>query len=212
MTAAQPLTPVPRPRPGLRERKKTRTREAIRAAAYALIEERGYDATTIEQIADRAEVSASTVFRYFPTKEDIVLLGGAADGPPLLAAFRARPADEPWQDSLRHVMRQAIGPGADERPEVTRLRCRLTAEIPAVRSRMLQSLSETGHLLARAVGERSGRDPDGLEVRVFTACLAGALVEVAQYWARTGFRGDLAELADRALTAHGGGGSGAENH
>lgn len=56
-------------RPGLRERKKIKTRRAIRTAAYALIEERGYDATTIEQIADRAEVSPSTVFRYFPTKE-----------------------------------------------------------------------------------------------------------------------------------------------
>ncbi|GGS89721.1 TetR/AcrR family transcriptional regulator [Streptomyces chromofuscus] len=200
MTAARSTAPADRPRPGLRERKKIRTREAIRSATYDLIEEQGYDATTIEQIADRAEVSPSTVFRYFPTKEDIVLTDECA--PPLLEEFRARPADEPWPESLRQIMHKAVGLGVGEALEVTRLRCRLMADVPAVRSRMMESMSEAGQSLAEAIGERTGRDPQGLEVRVLTMSLIGGLMEVPQYWARTDFREDLADLVDRALTVY----------
>ncbi|MBG0852871.1 TetR family transcriptional regulator [Streptomyces spinoverrucosus] len=200
MTAAHSSTPADRPQLGLRERKKIRTREAIRSATYRLIDEQGYEATTIEQIADRAEVSPSTVFRYFPTKEDIVLTDEY--DPLLLEELRARPADEPWLESMRQVMRKAIGLGIDEAREITELRCRLMAEVPAVRSRMMESMSQTGQLVAEAIGERTGRDPQSLEVRVFTMSLIGGLMEVSQYWARTGFREDLADLVDRALTVY----------
>lgn len=197
MTPVRTPPPTDPPQLGLRERKKIKTRRAIRGATYALIEEQGYDATTIEQIAERAEVSPSTVFRYFPVKEDIVLTDEY--GPMLLEELRARPADEPWPDSLRYVMRRAVGLGADEEPEITRLRSRLMAEVPAVRSRMMESMSVTGRQLASAVAARTGRAEDGLEVRVYTMSLIGGLAEVSQYWAENGFRDDPRELVDRAL-------------
>ncbi|MEV0240353.1 TetR family transcriptional regulator [Streptomyces sp. NPDC050674] len=196
MTAPR-TTPADRPQPGLRERKKIKTRQAIRSATYALIEERGYDATTVEQIAERAEVSPSTVFRYFPTKEDIVVTDEW--DPFMLAELRARPRDESWADVLRHVMRTALDLSLAEEPEVTRLRTRLGVEVPAVRARMTESMAATGHLLRQALAERSGLDPDSLELRVFSMAVMGGLMEVSRYWAETGHRDDIRDLVDRAL-------------
>ncbi|MER6071012.1 TetR family transcriptional regulator [Streptomyces sp. NPDC001817] len=198
MTAARsPLSPADRPQLGLRERKKIKTREAIRAATYALIKEQGYDATTIEQIAERAEVSPSTVFRYFPTKEDIVLTD---EYDPLMAEeLRARPAGESWIDSVRHVVRKAIDANMAEDPEVVRLRTHLTVQVPAVRSRMFEHMSVTGSLLRQALAERFGLDPDSLEVRVYAMSLIGGLMEVSMFWAEHDFEGDLHTFTDRAL-------------
>ncbi|MEU6910608.1 TetR family transcriptional regulator [Streptomyces coeruleorubidus] len=191
------VTPAEQPPLGLRERKKIKTRKAIRAATYALIEQQGYDATTIEQIADRAEVSPSTVFRYFPTKEDIVITDEW--DPVILAELRARPEDESWADVLRHVMRTALDLSLAEEPEVTRLRSRLGVEVPAVRARMMESMAATGRLLREALAERSGLAPDSLELRVFAMSVMGGLMEVSHYWAETGHRDDVRELVDRAL-------------
>ncbi|MEU6590248.1 TetR family transcriptional regulator [Streptomyces sp. NPDC046881] len=195
--ARSPLSPADRPRPGLRERKKIKTREGIRAATYALIKEQGYDATTIEQIADRAEVSPSTVFRYFPTKEDIVLTDEY--DPLMLEELRARPAGESWTDSVRYAVHKAVDAMTAEDPEVVRVRARLAVQVPAVRSRMIESMSETGRLLRVALAERSGLAPDSLDVRVYATALVGGLMEVTMSWAENGFRDDLRVLVDRAL-------------
>ncbi|MER6467429.1 TetR/AcrR family transcriptional regulator [Streptomyces collinus] len=198
MTAARsPLSPTDRPRPGLRERKKIKTREAIRAATYALVREQGYDATTIDQIAERAEVSPSTVFRYFPTKEDIVLTDEF--DLVVLDEIRQRPAEEPWPDTIRYVVHRALELGSSEDEEVSRLRARLTVQVPAVRSRMMESMSATGRMLCGAIGERTGRDPGSLEVRVYAMSLIGCLMETSIYWAENDHRDDLTALMDRAL-------------
>ena len=197
---AHSSTPAAEPRLGLRERKKIKTRMAIRKATYRLIQEQGYDATTIEQIAEAAEVSPSTVFRYFPTKEDIVVTD---EYDPLLEEeLRARPADEPLLQSLRYVvnsaLRQSVS-GEYETPEEMRLRGRLMVEVPAVRSRMIESMSVTGQMMCRVVAERTGRDPDDLEVRVYCMGVVGALMEASRYWAEKGQQGDIEEYVARAL-------------
>lgn len=197
MTAARTSPLTDRPQLGLRERKKIKTRMAIRSATYELIEDQGYDATTIEQIAERAEVSQSTVFRYFPTKEDIVLTD---EYDALMEEeLRSRPADEPWIDSLRYVLTKAIGVTKAEEPGVIRLRSRLMLEVPAVRSRMIESMSETGRLLCRVIAERTGRDSTDLEVRVYAMSLIGGLSEISVYWAENNCEDDLGELVNRAL-------------
>ncbi|MGA5288709.1 TetR/AcrR family transcriptional regulator [Streptomyces pseudogriseolus] len=199
MAAVTGVSPAPDapPSPGLRERKKIRTREAIRSAAYALIEQQGYDSTTVEQIAERAEVSPSTVFRYFPTKEDIVVTDEYDE--PLLAELAARPAGEPWTDSVRYVIREAVQLALTEQPETTRLRARLMLEVPAVRARMRETLTGTGRTLAEAVAGRTGLAPEGLEVRVHVMSLIGGLLKATLYWAEHGHQEDYADLADRAI-------------
>ncbi|WP_327369534.1 TetR/AcrR family transcriptional regulator [Streptomyces sp. NBC_01217] len=191
-SVSAPGTP---PRPGLRERKKLRTRIAIRRATYRLIAEQGYDATTIEQIAEAAEVSASTVFRYFAAKEDIVLTD---EYDPLMEAeLRSRPADEPPLESLRFILAKALT--ASVGSEEMRERTRLMVEVPAVRARMTETMSDTAKTLARVLADRSGRSPDDLEVRLFVATVLGALREVTLYWGEHGQEGDLAALIDQAL-------------
>ncbi|MEU6663517.1 TetR family transcriptional regulator [Streptomyces sp. NPDC046821] len=196
--AASARTPAAdRPGMGLRERKKLKTRVAIREATYRLIAEQGYEATTVEQIAEAAEVSPSTVFRYFPTKEDIVITD---EYDPLLEAeLRARPAEESIVDSLRHVIGEALRLGTEDDPEVSRLRTTLQAEVPAVRSRMMESMSVTGQLLCRVIAERTGRDASDLEVRVYAMSLVGALMETTLYWAEHGHRDELSDLLDRTF-------------
>ncbi|MEU6145903.1 TetR family transcriptional regulator [Streptomyces sp. NPDC047081] len=199
MTAAHtPFSPADRPGLGLRERKKIKTREAIRTATYGLIKEQGYDSTTIEQIAERAEVSPSTVFRYFPTKEDIVLTDEY--DPVMLEELRKRPADESWMDSMRYVLHRSHELMMVEDPEVIRLRTHLVGQVPAVRSRMVESMSATGSLLREALAARTGLDADSLEVRVYAMSLTGGLLEAYMYWADNDCKGELSDIVDRTLT------------
>jgi len=203
MTPARTSPPTDVSQLGLRERKKIKTRTAIRDATYALIEEQGYDATTIEQIAERAEVSPSTVFRYFPTKEDIVLTD--EHDALILEELKARPKDEPWTESVRAIMQKAVRLGHDREPEITRIRAHLMVQVPTVRARMMESMSVASHMLAEGIAERTGRDVDSLEVRVYTMSVVAGLAEISRYWAENDFQDDLSELLDRALDvlAHG---------
>ncbi|MER6114832.1 TetR family transcriptional regulator [Streptomyces sp. NPDC001743] len=189
--------PGAQPPMGLRERKKLRTRVAIRTATYRLIQEQGYEATTIEQIAEAAEVSPSTVFRYFATKEDIVLTDAYA--PLMVAALRSRPLDEPPMESLRLMMHEALASFLAAEDEELRRRTRLMVEIPALRARMTETMSGTAKLLAQTLADRTGRSADDLRIRVFLAAVLGALREVTLYWGEHGQEGDLITMIDEAV-------------
>lgn len=189
--------PEAQPPMGLRERKKLRTRVAIRQATYRLIQEQGYEATTIEQIAEAAEVSPSTVFRYFATKEDIVLTDEY--DPLMVAVLRSRPLDEPPLESLRLTMREALMSFATAEDDELRRRTRLMVEVPAVRARMTETMSDTAKLLSQVLADRTGRSADDLRIRVFIAAVLGALREVTLYWGEHGQEGDLITMVDEAL-------------
>ncbi|MEU3604469.1 TetR family transcriptional regulator [Streptomyces sp. NPDC035033] len=182
---------------GLRERKKERTRAAIRRAGRRIAASHGWEAATIERIATEADVSPSTVVRYFPVREDIVLTDD--DDEHLEEQLRARPAGEEPLESLRAVLAGAFRAALATDPEEFRLRARLMADTPAVRARLTETTAETGRRLARALADRTGRAPDDLEVRVFTAAVLGALRETTLYWAERGLTEDLLELLHRTI-------------
>src|SRR5579859_2410036 len=126
---------------GLRERKKARTRAAIREHALRLFREQGYDATTVEQIADAAEVSPSTFFRYFPTKEDVVLQD---DMEALwVEALRAQPPELSPIAAIRASLHDALTGLSGEDLAALRETMNLSLSIPAVRARMLDEFART---------------------------------------------------------------------
>ncbi len=160
-------------RVGLRERKKARTRAAIRHHALRLFREQGYDATTVEQIAEAAEVSPSTFFRYFPSKEDVVL----QDDMDVLwtEAVRAQPPGLSPLAALREAMRDLTTQITPDVLAELRFSTELTMNVPAIRARALDEFARTIGVVARLVGDRTGTDPDSIEARTF----AGALLGVA---------------------------------
>ena len=159
------------PRAGLRERKKARTRTEIRTQGLRLFREQGYHETTTEQIAAAAEVSPATFFRYFATKERVVLSDDLE--PTMLAAMAEQPADLPVltapHRAIRYGLAQLERHDEQERRE-------LIAAVPELRIAQLDDIRRTVELLAGAVAGRLGRPPGDFEIRVFTGALTGAVL------------------------------------
>ncbi len=175
---------------GLRERKKARTHAAIRQHAMRLFREQGYGATTVEQIAEAAEVSPSTFFRYFSTKEELVLQDD--DDPLLVEAFKAQPPELSPIAALRASLRTVFGELSAEQLALERERYALIRSAPELRAGMLDEYTRTVRLLAELVAERVGRRADELAVRT----LAGALIGVAMSAMLTWAEDPAADAAD----------------
>src|SRR5579863_4433007 len=148
---------------GLRERKKARTRASLREHALRLFREQGYAATTVEQIAAAAEVSPSTFFRYFPTKEDLVLQDDMDTR--MVAAFEQQPPGLGPITAMRAATRQVLSSYTGADLDIVRETTRLTMTVPEVRARAMDEFARTITVLAEAVSKRTGRAPDDLAVR-----------------------------------------------
>jgi AcrR family transcriptional regulator len=162
--------------PGLRERKKIRTRETIRREAFRLIQENGYAATTVEQIAEAAEVSPSTFFRYFPTKESVVLADDT--DPVILNALEEQPPDLSPSQAVRRAYQAAMANLSEDQREFENARQRLMFSIPELKAAMYDEYYRTITAFAEAVGRRIGRDSGDFELRVFAGALTGAMMAV----------------------------------
>jgi AcrR family transcriptional regulator len=185
------------PPAGLRERKKAKTRAAIREHAMRLFQEQGYAATTVDQIAEAADVSPSTFFRYFPTKEDVVL---SDDYDPLLvAAVRAQPPEVGPVEAIRRSVQQLFGRFTDAEWAQEQRRLELVRTVPELRMRTQQQYAESITLLAAVVAERAGLPADDFAARVLAGAVIGAALAATSDGVNLGDGATYFEDFDRAL-------------
>src|SRR2546423_2389829 len=144
---------------GLRERKKERTRAQLTDAAFRLFTERGFDGTTIEDIVEQVEVSPRTFFRYFDSKEDVVI--GFFDDLrlELRAALEARPVEEPPFTAVRHALASLVDVYVSDEERVVAAK-RLANETPSIRARLLDKHARWENGMTEALATRLGVDSE----------------------------------------------------
>lgn len=186
---------------GLRERKKERTMHHVQEVALRLFTERGFDAVTVEEVADVAEVSASTIYRYFGTKEGLLLrdefddrvqdqfttlLGQDLD---LMAVLRA---------ALVNIDEEHFGTES----AMTRRRAQMVFETPALRAAASVRLAEVAQQGAEALAEVRGYTR--AEALAITSSLLGCLMAASVAWYEAGGDRTLTDCFDESVAALGG--------
>jgi AcrR family transcriptional regulator len=187
------------PTTGLRERKKARTRATLQETALRLFHEQGYEQTTVEQIAAAAEVSPSTFFRYFPTKEEVVLYD--ALDPLLIKAFRAQPTRMSPSAAMRAAMHHVFDALTPEQVADQRERAALALRVPALQNAWIAELLRNQRMICELLAERTGHDRDDFEIRVHAGALLGALLAILLPGSADDnvLEGDFISLTDAAL-------------
>ena len=183
---------------GLRERKKLATRTALHEAALRLVAERGLDAVSVDDIAERADVSPRTFFNYFSSKDDAVL-GLDPEAPARqAAAFLARPAGETPVQALRAVARSQAAEMATD-TELWPLRLKVIDSTPALLARLAAAFGEGERVLAAAIAERVGTRAGGDAYPTLLAGVAGVAMRTALHrWLASDFTAALPDLLDEA--------------
>jgi AcrR family transcriptional regulator len=183
---------------GLRELKKARTREALRLHALRLFDQQGYDATTLEQVAAAAEVSPRTLYRYFPTKEDLVF---ADDYDPwLLELLRHRPDGEPDLVAVREAMRAGVSLLDDRAERAAAARLRFAMTTPGLRVRAVAEQLRAAEEMARVLAERNRLAAPDLGCRAVATGALGAVAAALESWA-SGQASSMADAIIRAIDA-----------
>ncbi len=169
-TSTEPVHPLP----GLRERKKARTKATIQREALRLFSEHGYAETSVEQIAAAAEVSPSTFFRYFPTKEEVVLSEFIDSR--MIDLFRSAPAELGPTAALRHAVEALTVVVGDEDLELEGLRNQLIQEVPELRRGLFVELLRPMRMVSEVITERLGLPPGDEDAAVFAGALLGGML------------------------------------
>jgi AcrR family transcriptional regulator len=196
---AHHVTIVPVEGYSLRERKRTKTRLMIQAEAMRVIAEKGWESTTVDDIAYAAAISPRTFFRYFPTKEDVVLWDEYDPIAPDM--LQARPADEPLVESMRALVYEALGGLYRRDRDALLLRVRLLMSVPELRARLRDAQGEGEQLLATYLAQQRGLEPDDLSIQVVASALTSTIIVALDAWMRDDGKTDLLAILDRAMQA-----------
>ena len=170
---------------GLRERKRQQTRERLTRAAMALFLERGFEATTLDDIAAAADISRRSFFHYFASKEDVVFAWHEETTAALIAAVEARPAKESMltaaENAISAMVRQ-LEPG-----EAIAM-ARLKRDNPALQARDQVKYEKLERAMAEALAKRAGHKAEKLQARLVAMIAAGAMRIGGELWADEGAR------------------------
>jgi AcrR family transcriptional regulator len=160
--------------PGLRERKKQRTRALIADTALRLFLERGFEAVTIAEIAQAAEVDAKTIYNYFPSKPDLVFKRLEAFEQALLDAVRERAAGESILAAFARFVLDSQGVLAEEQAsEQLRAINQMIVASPALLANEEQVFARFTDSLAALIAEETGARPDDVQPSVVAHALIG---------------------------------------
>jgi AcrR family transcriptional regulator len=183
---------------GLRERKKLATRLALHEAALRMVAERGLDAVSIDDIADRADVSPRTFFNYFSSKDDAVLGLDPDSSAEQVSAFLARPAHETPVHALRAVAHAQAAEMATD-TELWPLRLKVIDSTPALLARLAAVFGVGERALAGAIAERTGTRVGTDAYPTLLAGVAGVAMRTALHrWFASDFTAALPDLVDEA--------------
>ncbi|MFC8809197.1 TetR family transcriptional regulator [Streptomyces anthocyanicus] len=203
-TSAPPETAPAASRPGLRELKKQRTRDLLLRSALELFTERGYEETTVDDIAEAADVSQRTFFRYFASKEDAAFFVARLAESHFVRAVLARPSEEAPLDALRRALAESwstIGEAVEQLvPLELHMRFyRVIESTPALLAAHLRRATELEEEIARVVAVREGLDVDtDPRPRVVVAVFGAVMRVTERIWSA---RDDASLAALRDLTA-----------
>jgi AcrR family transcriptional regulator len=163
-----------------RQRKKLATRERIRTCALRLFQQQGYEATTVEQIAAAAGVSHVTVFRYFPTKEEVAL--SDSYDPLIVELLLQTPATQPLIDRIRAALLKGLGQLYDTDRDMLLSQNKLIVATPALRERLWANQLTTQEVILQALDAGDEGTPAAFTTKVtVAACLAAATTAVLSW-------------------------------
>ncbi|TGD38300.1 TetR/AcrR family transcriptional regulator [Brevibacterium aurantiacum] len=186
-------------RTGLRERKKERARLEIQRHALRLFREQGFHATTVEQVAEAAEVAPSTVFRYFPRKQDLARIDRFHSlREPFTESFRNQPAELTALEAVRAALREALASLEPTDRAARSERDHGLLEVPELWSANAASVIDELQVIQTLIAERARRDVDDPAVRGLTASILGLGLEALIRCSRDPEL-DLAEELDQSL-------------
>ena len=185
---------------GRRERRRETTRQALMSAALALFRENGYDATTVEQITEAADVAPRTFFHYFRSKEEVLFGGHPERREELIGVLRDRLDSQKIWPATRGAMLTVVD-AFESNPGFFHERARLYTREPALRAAVLRINDELVAAVSEVLSEHIGRTgvDDGLLPRLIANLANGALRAAIDAWVAGGGRSDLHALAVAAL-------------
>jgi AcrR family transcriptional regulator len=181
----------------LRERKKLRTHRALADAALRMFGERGFDRTTLDEVAEAAEVSKSTFFRFFPAKEAVAIEAEAEVWQAYLSALADRQLSGPVLGELYQTLAAAVAgldPGWDERFVATR---RLVAAEPALLAYVEHYRAGIRNQVIDCLAGKLGLNPEDLRLHVLAELAVTAFSVSGRYWVRHGGQGGRPALLER---------------